>query len=206
MTLCSINRNTGESVYRQICRILEQEIKSAYEAGDYLPVEVELAARFSVNRHTLRRAIDELVSMGLVERQHGRGNLILGEALEYKVGEKTFDLGLPIKLYGHYATNNDANGVNDGEDTAWLLGVETKMGRWKASYDYRETELNAVNGAFNDSNFAGGRTDSEGNRWKLSYKIDKNFSVGTTYIDSEVGQLNGDLDSDIWQIDLKAKF
>lgn len=89
MTLCAINRNTGESVYRQICRILEQEIKSTYEAGDYLPVEVDLAARFSVNRHTLRRAVDELVSMGLVERQHGRGNLILGEALEYKVGEKT---------------------------------------------------------------------------------------------------------------------
>jgi len=206
MTLCSINRNTGESVYRQICRILEQEIKSAYEAGDYLPVEVELAARFSVNRHTLRRAIDELVSMGLVERQHGRGNLILGEALEYKVGEKTFDLGLPIKLYGHYATNNDANGVNDGEDTAWLLGVGTKVGSWKASYDYRETELNAVNGAFNDSDFAGSRTDADGHRFKLSYKIDKNFSVGTTYFATDVGDLNGDLDVDTWQIDLKAKF
>ena len=89
MTLCVINRNSGESVYRQISLILEQEIKSAYEPGDYLPVEVELAARFSVNRHTLRRAIDELVLKGLVERQHGRGNFILGEALEYKVGEKT---------------------------------------------------------------------------------------------------------------------
>lgn len=89
MTLCAINRNSGESVYRQISLILEQEIKSVYEAGDYLPIEMELAARFSVNRHTLRRAVDELVLKGLVERQHGRGNLILGEALEYKVGEKT---------------------------------------------------------------------------------------------------------------------
>jgi GntR family transcriptional regulator, phosphonate transport system regulatory protein len=89
MSVCAINRNSGESVYCQISLILEQEIKSVYEAGDYLPVEIDLAARFSVNRHTLRRAVDELVLKGLVERQHGRGNLILGEALEYKVGEKT---------------------------------------------------------------------------------------------------------------------
>jgi len=86
------------------------------------------------------------------------------------------------------------------------LGVQTKVGKWKASYDYRETELNAVNGAFNDSDFAGGRTDSEGSHWKLSYAIDKHFSVGTTYLDANTNNLNGDFDMDTWQIDLKAKF
>ena len=136
----------------------------------------------------------------------GGGNDSTKYSLQEIFGSLNINAGLPLTVYGQYVVNGDADGLNDGEDTAWLLGVETKMGRWKASYDYRETELNAVNGAFNDSDFAGGRTDSEGNRWKLSYKIDKNFSVGTTYIDSEVGQLNGDLDSDIWQIDLKAKF
>lgn len=136
----------------------------------------------------------------------GGGN----DSTEYSIsevfGETTFNLGLPVKLYGQYAKNNDANGVNSSEDTAWLLGTETKVGSWKASYDYRETELNAVNGAFNDSDFAGGRTDAEGHRLKLSYEIDKNFSVGTTYFKTEVGQLNGDLDVDTWQIDLVAKF
>ncbi len=136
----------------------------------------------------------------------GGGNDSTEFSISEIFGETTFDLGLPIKLYGQYATNNDANGVNDGEDTAWLLGVGTKVGSWKASYDYRETELNAVNGAFNDSDFAGGRTDSDGHRFKLSYKIDKNFSVGTTYFATDVGDLNGDLDVDTWQIDLQAKF
>jgi len=121
-------------------------------------------------------------------------------------GSVSIKAPLPLKFYGQYVVNDDADGVNKSQDTAWLLGVQTKVGAWKASYDYRDTELNAVNGAFNDSDFAGGRTDSKGSRWKLSYKIDKNFSVGTTYLDSEVGKLNGDLDSDIWQIDLKAKF
>jgi len=146
---------------------------------------------------------DEDKQAGLIS---GGGNDSTEYAISEIFGETTFNLGLPIKLYGQYAKNNDANGVNSGEDTAWLLGTETKLSNWKASYDYRETELNAVNGAFNDSDFAGGRTDAKGHRLKLSYKIDNNFSVGTTYFKTEVGQLNGNLDVDTWQIDLAAKF
>ena len=123
-------------------------------------------------------------------------------------GQTSVNVGLPLKLYGHYVVNNDADGVNSSEDTAWLLGVGTKMGPWKMSYDYRDVELNSVFAAFNDSDFADGYTDSKGSRWKLSYKINKNFSVATTYLDTEMGSLtskgNGDVDT--WQIDLKAKF
>jgi len=134
------------------------------------------------------------------------------DSTEYQLteffGETNVDLGLPVKLYGHYVQNNDADGINSGEDTAWLLGIGTKMGKWKASYDYREVELNSVFAAFNDSDFADGYTDSEGSRWKLSYEINKNFSVGTTYLDTEMGTLTskGEGDVDTWQIDLKAKF
>jgi hypothetical protein len=131
---------------------------------------------------------------------------------QYKItelfAETKVDLGLPVKFYGQYAVNNDADGANSGEDTAWLLGAATKMGKWKASYDYRETELNAVNGLFNDSDFAVGNTASEGSRWKLSYAINKNFSIGTTYLDTEINSENpgNEGDQDTWQIDLKAKF
>jgi hypothetical protein len=142
------------------------------------------------------------------------------ESTEYQLmevfGETNVDLGLPVKFYGQYVKNNDAddlapvnfNGDTSGEDTAWLLGVETKFGSWKASYDYREVELNSVFAAFNDSDFADGYTDSEGSRWKLSYAINKNFSIGTTYLDTEMGTLTskGKGDVDTWQIDLKAKF
>jgi hypothetical protein len=123
-------------------------------------------------------------------------------------GETNLKMGLPIKLYGHYVVNNDADGVNKSEDTAWLLGIGTKMGPWKMSYDYRDVELNSVFAAFNDSDFADGYTDSKGSRWKLSYKIDKHFSVGTTYLDTEMGSLTskGKGNVDTWQIDLKAKF
>lgn len=138
----------------------------------------------------------------------GKGNDSTQYQLTELFGQTTVKVGLPVKLYGHYVKNNDADGVNSSEDTAWLLGVGTKMGNWKASYDYRDVELNSVFAAFNDSDFADGYSDSKGSRFKLGYKISKNFSVGTTYLKTEMGSLTskGKGDVDTWQIDLKAKF
>ena len=44
--------------YQEIAAKLEQELRQHYRCGDYLPAEQQLAARFEVNRHTLRRASD----------------------------------------------------------------------------------------------------------------------------------------------------
>ncbi len=41
--------------YQEIAARLEQELRHHYRCGDYLPAEQQLAARFEVNRHTLRR-------------------------------------------------------------------------------------------------------------------------------------------------------
>ncbi|EPZ2510039.1 UTRA domain-containing protein [Shigella sonnei] len=41
--------------YQEIAAKLEQELRQHYRCGDYLPAEQQLAARFEVNRHTLRR-------------------------------------------------------------------------------------------------------------------------------------------------------
>ncbi|MBL4744248.1 MAG: putative porin [Cycloclasticus sp.] len=138
----------------------------------------------------------------------GKGNTSTQYQLTELFGQTEIKMGLPVKLYGHYVKNKDADGVNSSEDTAWLLGVGTKMGNWKASYDYRDVELNSVFAAFNDSDFADGYSDSKGSRWKLAYKINKNFSVATTYLDTDMGSLTskGKGDVDTWQIDLKAKF
>jgi len=54
-----------------------------------VPAEPELAARFGVNRHTLRRAVDELIAEGLVERVHGRGTRVLARGLVYGIGRDT---------------------------------------------------------------------------------------------------------------------
>lgn len=89
MSLYAVTRDNGEALYAQIARHLEQEISRLYMPGDSLPSEGDLAIRFGVNRHTLRRAIDELVDSGVLERRHGRGVFVLDHHLDYQIGSGT---------------------------------------------------------------------------------------------------------------------
>ncbi|MCW8988525.1 MAG: phosphonate metabolism transcriptional regulator PhnF [Gammaproteobacteria bacterium] len=90
MSVYLVARNEGGlPIYRQIRDVLVNEIHDLYKAGDSLPAETELALRFGVNRHTLRRAIDELVSDGCVERRHGKGVFVLEPAINYSIGSST---------------------------------------------------------------------------------------------------------------------
>lgn len=82
-------RQSGIAVWAQIASALRAEIGRGLDEGDWLPAEPELAARFGVNRHTLRRAVDELITDGLVERVHGRGTRVLACGLVYGIGRDT---------------------------------------------------------------------------------------------------------------------
>jgi len=86
MSLYAVRRENGEAIYAQIARVLAQEITTSRSPGDFLPAEGLLAARFGVNRHTLRRAIDELVDSGLLERRHGLGVFVLDSHINYQIG------------------------------------------------------------------------------------------------------------------------
>lgn len=89
MSLYAIDRDTGITLYAQIAEVLERDYVRQGAPGDRLPSEGDLAARFGVNRHTLRRAVDELISGGLLERQHGVGIFITDQLLDYRVGTNT---------------------------------------------------------------------------------------------------------------------
>jgi GntR family phosphonate transport system transcriptional regulator len=90
MSVHQIQRGEGSlPVYHQISEVLRLEIQDLYKAGDSLPSETDLALRFKVNRHTLRRAVDELVSEGLVVRRHGMGIYVLTPAIDYAIGPRT---------------------------------------------------------------------------------------------------------------------
>ncbi|GAB2951366.1 phosphonate metabolism transcriptional regulator PhnF [Hafnia psychrotolerans] len=71
------------TVYQQIAAELEHELRNGYRCGDYLPPEQQLAERFQVNRHTLRRAVDELVERGWLQRRQGVGTLVLMRPYDY---------------------------------------------------------------------------------------------------------------------------
>ncbi len=57
-------------------------------AATILPAEQQLAARFEVNRHTLRRAIDQLVERGWVQRRRGVGVLVLMRPIDYPLNAR----------------------------------------------------------------------------------------------------------------------
>ncbi len=90
MTEEGIERNSGVAVWRQIEQALTREIRSgALEAGSRLPTEPVLAERFSVNRHTVRRAVAALVDRGLVKVEQGRGSFVAEHVLDYLIGRRT---------------------------------------------------------------------------------------------------------------------
>jgi GntR family phosphonate transport system transcriptional regulator len=92
------------AVYQEIAQSLEQDIRQNLRSGDYLPSEAELARRFAVNRHTLRRAVDQLVDAGMLLRRHGKGTLVLEHALEYSIAARG-RFSEALSALGHPATS-----------------------------------------------------------------------------------------------------
>lgn len=90
MASVKLQRGKGQlPVYVQVCEALRRDIQLYYKSGDLLPSESELSSVYQVNRHTLRRAIDELVRDGMVVRQHGKGMFVLAPLIEYPIASRT---------------------------------------------------------------------------------------------------------------------
>ncbi|MEO9339734.1 phosphonate metabolism transcriptional regulator PhnF [Mesorhizobium sp. SB112] len=75
-------------------RRVADEIRSAITSGTVetaLPPETELAARYGVNRHTVRRAIASLASEGILRAERGRGTFVneIPRRIQYPVGART---------------------------------------------------------------------------------------------------------------------
>jgi GntR family phosphonate transport system transcriptional regulator len=85
-----LSRQDGISLWRQIADRLQDEIGSgAFPPASRLPTEAQLAATFGVNRHTVRRALEELVHAGLVRVEQGRGSFVAEEKIDYAVEPRT---------------------------------------------------------------------------------------------------------------------
>ncbi|MGI9475412.1 MAG: GntR family transcriptional regulator, partial [Hyphomicrobiaceae bacterium] len=62
VSAAAFERKAGEPVWSQIARSVEEQIVAGnLPSGTRLPTETQLATSFEVNRHTLRRALRELV-------------------------------------------------------------------------------------------------------------------------------------------------
>jgi GntR family phosphonate transport system transcriptional regulator len=80
----------GVTLWRRIADDVEQEIVAGvYTAGERLPGEVEIAQRFDVNRHTVRRALAELAMRGLVRAERGSGTFVEPRRISYPIKTRT---------------------------------------------------------------------------------------------------------------------
>ncbi|MFN6976661.1 MAG: phosphonate metabolism transcriptional regulator PhnF [Gemmobacter sp.] len=77
-------------LWAAIAATLSDEIAAGrYAAGDRLPSEAQLAARFGVNRHTLRRALAQLAERGMVQPRMGSGVYVTpGRRIDYAIGRR----------------------------------------------------------------------------------------------------------------------
>lgn len=73
----------GVPKYLQISQWLMEMIeKGRYGVNDKLPSESKLAELFQVNRNTVRQAISDLVTKGIVQKRNGVGSFVISRAIE----------------------------------------------------------------------------------------------------------------------------
>lgn len=77
MTEGKLRSESVSPLYAQIMERIRQDIfRGTYPIGSRIPAESELEIRYNVSRVTVRRALQELTSAGLLERKQGKGTFV----------------------------------------------------------------------------------------------------------------------------------
>lgn len=77
------------SLWQSIADHLRAEIaRGIWPPGTKLPPEAEMAARFGVNRHTLRHATRVLADEGLLYSRRGAGVFVAAAPVDYALGDR----------------------------------------------------------------------------------------------------------------------
>lgn len=77
-------------LWRQILDTLSDEIDGGhYPPGAKLPTEAEMARRFGVNRHTVRRALEGLRTDGRIHVRRGSGAYVTQGRFDYNISPRT---------------------------------------------------------------------------------------------------------------------
>jgi GntR family phosphonate transport system transcriptional regulator len=138
----AVERGAGVAVWRQIEQVLASEIAaSGFGESGRLPSESELAKRFGVNRHTVRRAMLGLAAQGLVSVEQGRGTFVQPGAIDYTIGRRTrFTENLREQGHSANGTVLSAASVKAEPKVAKALGLRTN------TLVYRVESLHAADG------------------------------------------------------------
>ena len=114
---------------------------------------------------------------------------------------------MPVRAFVDFVQNSDANDEDSGLAFGVTIGKADEAGTWQASLVYQDIEADSVIGAFTDSDFGGGGTDSEGHVLKGKYALADNWAVGATFFMNEADAFTSiEHDYKRFQLDLEFKF
>lgn len=145
--------------YQELEILLKERIQQGkLLIGEYLPSENELCADFSITRTTVRKALDNLLKEGFIEKQHGKGS---------RVKERRHSLGL-LNVKGF------SEAVGMGVKTIFLQRPEIRT--WNANLPFvlSEKEMKAKCLHFERLRFVGDDPVMLENNW-FAYSELRNF-------------------------------
>jgi GntR family phosphonate transport system transcriptional regulator len=115
-------------LYARIADELRQNIdQGVYRIGDRLPTEMQLAARYAVNRHTVRQAIALLKQEGLLRVDQGRGTFVAAQTIRYPIGKRV-RYGETLKAQGLDVQMQVLRMVEVPADAAVAEGLAVNLG------------------------------------------------------------------------------
>lgn len=75
--MTTLDRNSDLPLRAQLRNLLQRHIiDGAYRPGEPFPTEREISARYHVSRTTIREALSDLVRLGYLVRQQGKGTFV----------------------------------------------------------------------------------------------------------------------------------
>ena len=113
----SIDHNSAIPLYLQIENQLRNIIREPeYKKGKMLPNEVDLSKQLGISRNTLRQAINNLVTEGLLVRKKGIGTIVVNQSVSSKA-KNWLSFTQEMKAQGIEPTNYELH-------TSWALPSE----------------------------------------------------------------------------------
>ncbi len=113
----------------------------------------------------------------------------------------------PLRIYAHAVQNNEVSTEDMGYAIGAKVGSAKADGDMEFSWTFQDIEADSVIGTYNDSDFGGGGTDSDGHMLKAKYAVSKKIFVGGTLFLNNVDRFQGtEHDYNRLQLDVEFKF
>jgi GntR family transcriptional regulator len=116
-------------LYQQIKALILQGLQGGeWKPGEMIPSEMDLAARFRVSQGTVRKAVDELATEGLLVRRQGKGTFVTTHAeqhVQYRFLRLVPDSGDPASEGPAERTIVECRRARASAEVARLLALRT---------------------------------------------------------------------------------